>query len=203
MHAEKLYKRTGRHMNAIMQKKEHIILTAIELFARQGVGVSTAEIAKTAEIANGTLFYNFEKKQDLLDATYLYIKKETLYAVSRGLSEDLSLQEKLAIIWENYIEWSVHNKSKHKALSLLKSSQVLTPDVVRESEILFADLFTIMRSALDEKEVKELPFPLLCNIAFAQLDALFEYINNEELSQCKLKQMTKISFEVFLTGIKI
>lgn len=189
-------------MNAIMQKKELIILTAIELFARQGVGVSTAEIAKTAEVANGTLFYNFEKKQDLLNETYLYIKKETLYAVSRGLEEGMPLKEKLEIIWENYIEWAVHNKSKHKAFSLLKSSQVLSPETIKESEALFIELFNIMRQALDEKEVREVPFPLLCNLAFSQLDALFEYVNNEDIKSCKLKEITKLSFEIFLNGIK-
>lgn len=189
-------------MNAITQKKEQIILSAIDLFADQGISVSTAEIAKTAEVANGTLFYNFDTKQDLIESVYLYIKRETFYAVSRGIEEDMLFKDKLYTIWENYIEWALQNKSQHKVLSMLKNSQVLSADVMEKSELIYADLFDMIKSAKRQHQLKEMPFQLLCNIAFAQLDALFEYVTTENLTNCKLKEITDISFNIFLTGVR-
>ena len=57
-------------------KPDHILQTALELFAAEGLAVPTAKIAKKAGVANGTLFNHFPTKQDLIDALYLNNKKE-------------------------------------------------------------------------------------------------------------------------------
>tara|TARA_Y100001960_G_scaffold333722_1_gene440534 strand:+ start:6692 stop:7264 length:573 start_codon:yes stop_codon:yes gene_type:complete len=189
-------------MNSITQKKEHIILTAIELFANQGVGVSTAEIAKTADIANGTLFYNFETKQDLIDAVFVYLKQDTLYAVIRGLDESNSIEDKMYMFWENYIEWAINNKSKHKALAVLKNSQMLSPCVIKKTEEMFQEIYQEIDNSIKSNDLKEIPFYLFNSLALAQLTALLEYINKENLANSKLKEITKLSYNVFFNGVK-
>ncbi len=50
-------------------KKEKILSTALELFAREGYNaVSTSKIAKQAGVSEGLIFRHFENKKGLLDA---------------------------------------------------------------------------------------------------------------------------------------
>ena len=51
-------------------RKSQIITAATSLFLNEGVGVSTASIAKAAEVSNGTLFNTFATRQILIDTIY-------------------------------------------------------------------------------------------------------------------------------------
>ena len=65
-------------------KKQALLEAAIELFAKDGFwNTTTANIAKHAEVATGTLFTYFPTKNDLLDEVYLMIKREALAEVQR------------------------------------------------------------------------------------------------------------------------
>ena len=62
-------------------KRDKILQAALELFAEQGFrGTSTAQIAKHAGVATGTLFHHFESKEalylELLSDWLTYIDEE-------------------------------------------------------------------------------------------------------------------------------
>ena len=49
------------------EKKQSILDASLKLFVENGFhGTSTAEIAKTAEVATGTLFHYFKTKEELI-----------------------------------------------------------------------------------------------------------------------------------------
>lgn len=61
------------------KKKEKIIHTALQLFAQDGYNsVSTAQIAKQAEVSEGLIFRHFGSKQGLLDYIYLEMEKKMI-----------------------------------------------------------------------------------------------------------------------------
>ena len=65
-------------------KKQALLKAVIELFAKDGFWhTTTANIAKHARVATGTLFTYFPTKNDLLDEVYLMIKREVLTEVQR------------------------------------------------------------------------------------------------------------------------
>ncbi|MEM8897120.1 MAG: TetR/AcrR family transcriptional regulator [Bacteroidota bacterium] len=54
-----------------MDKKEKILLTALELFANNGYSATaTSKIAKQAGVSEGLIFRHFENKKGLLDAIF-------------------------------------------------------------------------------------------------------------------------------------
>ena len=56
------------------EKEQKILDTSLKLFVERGFhGTSTAEIAKTAGVATGTLFHYFKTKEELIDSSiYLH-----------------------------------------------------------------------------------------------------------------------------------
>lgn len=101
-------------------KKQQILDAALHLFAEQGIeGTPTAQIAKSAGVAKGTLFHHFDNKAMLVDELFVHLK-HTLHSVlfdlptskplhgasSTGLSDNyLSLQQ----IWQLGMNWAMAN----------------------------------------------------------------------------------------------
>jgi AcrR family transcriptional regulator len=66
-------------------KKQALLEAATAAFAQSGIAASTSAIARSAGVAEGTLFRYFATKDDLLNELYLTIKADlvqTMIAVS-------------------------------------------------------------------------------------------------------------------------
>ena len=64
------------------QKRDAILDATAKLVAAQGIGASTAQIARAAKVAEGTVFTYFETKDALLNA--LFVRLETRLAMVLG-----------------------------------------------------------------------------------------------------------------------
>lgn len=81
-------------------KKQRIVLAAIELFAKKGyANTATSEIAKEAGVAEGTIFRHFGTKENLLLAILIPFIKHSLPQVADAIFEEV-LAEKPKTIEE-------------------------------------------------------------------------------------------------------
>src|SRR5580658_5859285 len=127
-------------------KQDRIMHTALGLFAAEGLAVPTAQIAKKSGVANGTLFNYFPTKQDLIDALYLSLKKEvTQLYLAVGADKAKNLKESSFAVWNSYVHWAIADPLKHKVMSLLRSSNVLSARVLAESEDVFKPFYELMQ----------------------------------------------------------
>ncbi|WP_025784323.1 TetR/AcrR family transcriptional regulator [Sporosarcina sp. D27] len=75
-------------------KQERIIESAIILFAEKGYSnTSTAEIAKMAEVAEGTIFKHYGTKENLLLSLLVPFLRDFLPVMADELMDDLMTQE--------------------------------------------------------------------------------------------------------------
>ena len=107
-------------------RQNQIIEAAIPLVLREGVGVSTAAIAKAAGVSNGTLFNAFATKQDLIDSIYLAAKTRMFDALTH--SDDAPLtHETLHRNWCDYLEWARGNPHHRQVMHLLLDAGLVSP----------------------------------------------------------------------------
>lgn len=107
-------------------KQIALLDAAIEVVAIQGVGATTALIAKRAGVAEGTLFRYFPTKDDLLNELYIYIKQNLGAAMKRNLLQNAPLMELVQSLWDGYIDWGIDNPNAIKALNQLTVSDRIT-----------------------------------------------------------------------------
>lgn len=110
-------------------RREHILTTALYLFADRGYyGVSVGEIAKSCQIAAGSLYTYFTSKQDLVNELYGQWKTTFAGYIQKGLDADLNLRARHKRLWNNLFEFAQDHPI---ALSFLESqhhSSYLTPE---------------------------------------------------------------------------
>lgn len=187
-----------RQMN---DKKTQILKAAIRLFANDGVGVATSKIAKEASVSNGTLFNYFKTKQALIDEVYFYIKEKISNEIISDLDEQKDVKAVFKEIWSSYTQWALEHEQEYKVLGLLKSSQLLSDDVLQASEHLFSYALSIMENAIHEKSVIDAPIPLICEITGAQANAVIEYICHNNIKKADIQGIIETSFKIHWEGI--
>ncbi len=75
-------------------KKQALLEAATSAIAQSGIAASTAMIARSAGVAEGTLFRYFATKDDLLNALYLHLKSDLCQAM---LAESDALTGRFAV----------------------------------------------------------------------------------------------------------
>lgn len=90
-------------------KKQRVLDAALHLFVEQGITeTSTAQIAKTAGVATGTLFHHFPSKQQLIESLYLDLKQQLVNSLL--LDGSIQNQEQAFDVWRKALSWSCDNR---------------------------------------------------------------------------------------------
>ncbi|HFQ7685810.1 TPA: TetR/AcrR family transcriptional regulator [Klebsiella variicola] len=91
-------------------KKQALLEAATAAFAQSGIAASTSAIARSAGVAEGTLFRYFATKDELLNELYLAIKLRLVRTMIAGLDpHEKRPKENARNIWNSYIDWGVRN----------------------------------------------------------------------------------------------
>lgn len=183
-------------------KKEKILSASIQLFAKDGIGVPTAKIAKEAGVSNGTLFNHFETKQGLIEALYLHIKAHMAETVLFRLQGTQSSKETSRQIWRGFVSWALKNPLMHRVLGLLQSSQLLSVDIIEAGEDLFEVAFNAIKDGIEEGTIINVSVAHICEIAGGQLNATVSYIQKNKLKAQAREGAVEESFDIYWNGIK-
>ncbi|MDU3717079.1 MAG: TetR/AcrR family transcriptional regulator [Klebsiella michiganensis] len=108
-------------------KKQALLEAATAAFAQSGIAASTSAIARSAGVAEGTLFRYFATKDD-----------QTMIA---GLNpNETRPKENTRNIWNSYIGWGVRNPMEHKAIRRMALSERITDETRNRVQEMFPEL---------------------------------------------------------------
>lgn len=132
-------------------KKQALLEAATAAFAQSGVAASTAAIARSAGVAEGTLFRYFATKDDLLNVLYLDIKADMLQALLARPTPDITTpKENTRQIWNNYIDWGIRNPVRHKAIRRMALSERITDATKQQVNDMFPELHDLCKRSVRE-----------------------------------------------------
>lgn len=181
------------------EKRESILAAASALIANQGIGISTATIAKAAGVGEGTLFTYFSTKDELLNQLYLDLSQSLVSSLLTDFPKIGDSRDRIFHLMSRLIEWGVTNHSGHRAKCHLRASDRISPETHRTAESLFRGLRKIVEDCL-----KGHVSPVLSSF---YIDSVFPGITEITieaiLAQPKEREaLTQACFELFWKGIK-
>ena len=183
-------------------KREHLLQTALQLFAAEGLAVPTAKIAKKSRVANGTLFNYFPTKQDLIDALYLATKNEMAQLfLAGGADKAKNLKQTSFVVWNSYVRWAITNPLKHNVMNLLKTANVLSSTVLAQAENNFKPLHELVQNGIKKGEILDLELDYLYQIMGAQIGVSIDQALVRKLKGKALEAHILTGFDIFWRGI--
>lgn len=121
-------------------KQLALLDAAAEIVAVQGLAAPTAQIARQAGVAEGTLFRYFATKDDLLNALYLHLKSDLSEAVKSSFTDAASPELQAQSVWNSYIDWGLLKPVACRAVNQLAVSDKIRPETREAVKQLFPEV---------------------------------------------------------------
>lgn len=212
--AKKLFKELKDSANAAVtmtDKQISIISAAIEIFSKKGyAATSTSEIAKKANVAEGTIFHHYKTKKDLLLAIPEYLSKSSFSKVF--LQDVINILESPYERFEDLLRALIENRRNFAStnISLIK---VLFQEVPFHSELRVKMSQTILFPAVQKLvdtidnfkargQIIDLPSVSIVNFMFTTIWGYFftHYIAMLDLTQNSEKESDYL-IQYIMSGI--
>jgi AcrR family transcriptional regulator len=110
------------------EKRQAILQATVREIAQTGLGASTAKIARSANLAEGTLFTYFATKDELLNELYIELKTDVYRRINANFPYRAGLHERAKYIWTQYLLWVMEKPNDRKASAQLNVSDVITAE---------------------------------------------------------------------------
>ena len=185
------------------ERKAKFLSSALKLFVANGVmNTSTAEIAKEAGAAAGTLFLYFSTKQELLDDLVLKIGKEQSDHINNLLKPSLSARETFYIIWQGTVHWFLENMQAYHYIQQVRDSGMISSAAVQESARFFGYYYDAIQKGLAEGSIKAYPIGLIGDFLYQDIVAVMNQVKMQPDSGTR-EGIIRQGFEIFWNGIKL
>ena len=184
------------------ERRAKFLSSALKLFVTNGVqNTSTAEIAKEAGTAAGTLFLYFPTKQDLLDQLVLKIGKEQSDHITELLKPSLSAREMFFTIWRGTVDWFLENLDAYQYVQQVRDSGIISEAAVQESNKFFGYYYDAIQKGLEEGSLKAYPIELIGDFLYQDIVAVMNHIRRQPDSDMR-EDTIQQGFEIYWDGIK-
>ncbi|NYB51077.1 MAG: TetR/AcrR family transcriptional regulator [Methanobacteriaceae archaeon] len=182
------------------EKEQKILNSALSLFVEKGFhGTSTAEIARTAGVATGTLFHYFKTKEELIDQLYIYSKESILEEVQDDYDKAKPLKENVKSLWLKFVCLGIENPDKFSFIMSFHCSPYITSFTKERIEDKFFELFQIYKKGFEEGGIKETYDELLMDFFWGSIiNTIMHFEKNPEKMT---PENIDLSFELFWDGI--
>lgn len=156
------------------EKRLALLNAAADTVAEHGIGAPTAQIAKRAGVAEGTLFRYFPTKDDLLNALYVHLNETMRDALVKDYRASGTRQECARALWNGYINWGLAHRAASSAVAQLAVSAVLTDAARASADALFPEL-EFMADALGNDIFRGQPVGFADAIFFALANTTMDF----------------------------
>ncbi|MCU1223932.1 MAG: regulatory protein TetR [Edaphobacter sp.] len=175
-------------------KRAAILRAATETIAEDGVGASTASIAKAAAVAEGSLFRYFPDKDKLLNELYVELKLDVRHAMIAGFPVAGSLRKRVQHIWNAYVTWGMESPAKRKAMVQLAVSERITGQSRQEGQGGFEDATGAMQQLITQGKLSGLPLSFASDLLLAMAETT---MTSMATNPAKAERYRTTGFEAF------
>jgi AcrR family transcriptional regulator len=183
-------------------RRETILNTALKLFVAKGVNnTSTAEIAKAAGIATGTLFLYFATKQELLDELILRIGRDLANSINQQLDPAFSARETFWQIWNSSLQCFLKDMDTYLYVQQVRDTGLISAAAGLESNKFFTFYYAAIQKGFEEKSIKPYPTDLIGGFLYQGIVAVMNHIRMQPDRE-NVDEIIRQGFEIFWDGIK-
>jgi len=154
-------------------------------------------IAKSAGVAEGTLFRYFATKDELLNELYFSIKQSLCDAMKTSYAQAKTLEDQVRSLWNGYIYWGVANPAAIKALNQLTVSDKITAETRARVIELFPEIQEISGACVSRGALSDRPAAFADALFMALADTTMQFAAQEP---DQAAEYTSAGFKVLWQG---
>lgn len=184
-----------------MNKRDQVLAATLKLTAEKGIhSVSTADIAKEANVGMGTIYRYFENKEELLTALFDELKNKFIDIVVSNYNLDIDPYTNFKNIVFVLVKYYIVNADEFKYLERYSDSSLRAGKGLDESTKLVEHGTSILKSVNHKFKFKPLPPLVLFAMTYGPLVAIVNlvHMNKIELTDQLLHEIADACWDSIL-----
>jgi AcrR family transcriptional regulator len=157
------------------EKRNALLSSAARAVAEQGVLATTAVIARSANVAEGTLFTYFDSKEALLQALYLRLKQSLADAVMPDYPINADYKQRIEHIFQRYVSWGLVNSTERSAIARLSGSGKISDDTKAQALEPYLAVSQMMLDGVRDGVFVNAPIAFLFSVLESIANTTIEY----------------------------
>ena len=157
------------------ERRTGILDAATRVISTEGLGATTAAIAKGAGVSNGSVFVYFPTKVVLVNELYVALKTEMASAASDGGPADATDRDRLRYLWDRWLQWATTYPHKRRTIARLDVSEDITAESHAAAGIAMAGIAQLLERCRAGGPMSDAPrnfvLTLVSALAEATIDA--------------------------------
>ncbi|NMC54515.1 MAG: TetR/AcrR family transcriptional regulator [Chloroflexi bacterium] len=184
------------------ERREKFLSAALQLFVTQGVhNTTTAEVARLAGSAAGTLFLYFPTKQSLVNELVLHLTRQQSAHIHALLAPGQPVRDAFFTIWSGTLHWFLQNPQAYQYVLQVRDSGIIEAAVIQESALYFDYYYTTIQQGLDEAVIKPYPIDLIGEFLYQDLVAMMKILQRQPGARQRDALISQ-GFDLFWNGIR-
>jgi AcrR family transcriptional regulator len=184
----------------LKEKELKILDASLKLFVERGFhGTSTAEIAKTAGVATGTLFHYFKTKEELINSLYLYTKENMLNEICEDYDDKNTFKENIKTLWLKFVYFGINEPHRFQFILAFHCSPYITSLTKEQIETHAESMLGIYKNGIEKQKIKEISFEMVMDYFWGNVVATVTHF--EKYPENLNKENLNIAFELLWDGI--
>jgi len=188
-----------------MDKHERILKAALKVFAEKGFyNTRISEIAKEANVADGTIYLYFKNKDDLLISLFEEEVGEICQSMRAEMDRTEDLVEKLRIFATSHLNMILKNRELAEVMQVeLRQSAKFMREYVNKN---FIEYINLVREVIREGQEKgvfrnDVAPGIVKRAFFGALDEMARYWILSPIKKYKPLECAKDISEIFIRGL--
>ncbi|WP_214073534.1 TetR/AcrR family transcriptional regulator [Mucilaginibacter sp. dw_454] len=187
----------------LLSKQEQIQATALRLFVADGFhGTPTAKIAAEAGVANGTLFYHYKTKDDLVVALYNKIQDEHAANLQTIINQNDFISIKFRNIFIHSVNWALGNRDKFYYIQQFKFSPHLSQVSAETLEQHTIGYSAFIAEGIRKKLLKQQPVSLIISMFNGHVYGVYQYLISNDFDPSEKEKIINDGYEMLWDMLK-
>jgi AcrR family transcriptional regulator len=186
-----------------VNKQEQIQATALRLFVADGFhGTPTAKIAAEAGVANGTLFYHYKTKDELVVDLYNKIRSENAGNIQAIINRDDFVSTKFRNIFVHSVNWALANRDKFYYVQQFNFSPHLAQvpaETLEQHSIGYAGFIA---EGIRKKLLKQQPVSLIIAMFNGHVQGIYQYLVSANFDEAEKNRIINAGYDMLWDMMK-
>jgi AcrR family transcriptional regulator len=180
-----------------MDKKEKLLQAALKLFVEFGFhNTPTSKIAREAGIANGTLFYFFPTKDDLVKALYVDLKSQLAAHTAETIRNKTDLRAMMQGYYTATLIWAQQNRTAFRFMEQFNTSPYLHQLAEEEMQKHIKPLLGLLEKGMQDKIIKAMDVDIIFTLISGHTFSINQYLISKQLNETEQEKVIHDTFDL-------
>ena len=188
-------------MNNISSKDKLINATIEAVYTSGLYSVTTAKIAKIANLSEAMIYKHFENKDKMIIQAFMEVKAELNSSVESKITKEMDFDTQFCSIWQAHVDYFIQNPKNLRVINQIEHSNFMTDEIRSGCLKMSKSVMTFFQSGIEQQILKPMHIEVAIALFFSPILSIAESIIDKRID--KSEELFDLCFKATMDALKV